>query len=198
MFSDHLIALRDDLRAKTYQPGAYTSFIIRDPKQRKISAAPFRDRIVHHALCNLIEPVFDARFIPDSYANRVGKGTHAAVDCLQEFTQQYRYVLRCDIRQFFPSIDHAIMHATLANVITDADTLWLCDQILASGRDVLRDEYEMVWFPGDDLFAATRDRGLPIGNLTSQFWTLAERSSLRGNSKAVLLLKWIKRPPKIG
>ncbi|NDJ78656.1 MAG: RNA-directed DNA polymerase [Chloroflexi bacterium] len=169
-FADHLIALRDDLRAKVYTPGVYTSFIIQDPKVRKISAAPFRDRIAHHALCNIIEPIFDARFIPHSYANRIGKGTHAAVDRLQQFARQYRYVLRCDIRQFFPAIDHAIMHDVLADVIHDADTLWLCDQILASGQDVLRDEYDMVYFPGDDLFAANRCRGLPIGNLTSQFW----------------------------
>ncbi len=168
--ADHLIALRDELRAKTYAPGAYTSFMIRDPKPRKISAAPFQDRVVHHALCNLIEPIFDRRFISDTYANRIGKGTHAAVDRLQDFARCYRYVLRCDVRQFFPSIDHAIMRAALAEVIREDDVLWLCDQILASGADVLTDEYDMVWFPGDDLMAALRPRGLPIGNLTSQFW----------------------------
>lgn len=168
--ADHLIALRDELRTFTYRHGAYTSFFIRDPKQRKISAAAFRDRVVHHALCNLIEPVFDCRFIPDTYANRTGKGTHAAIDRLQTFARQYRYVLRCDVRQFFPSIDHAIMRGILADVIHDDGVMWLCDQILASGADVLRDEYDMVWFPGDDLWAALRPRGLPIGNLTSQFW----------------------------
>jgi RNA-directed DNA polymerase len=169
-FASQLITLRDELRTHTYHPGAYRSFLIRDPKERKISAAPFRDRVVHHALCNLIEPLFDRRFIPDSYANRMGKGTHRAVDRLQTFARRYRYMLRCDIRQFFPAIDHAIMHDVLAAVIRDEDVLWLCDQILASGQGVLTDEYDMVWFPGDDLFAALRPRGLPIGNLTSQFW----------------------------
>lgn len=171
--ADRLLALQVELTAQTYTPGAYVSFMIHDPKLRKISAAPFRDRVAHHALCNVIEPVFDARFHPDSYANRVGKGTHRAVDRLQQFAQQHRYALRCDIRQFFPAIDHAIMRDVLAEVIRDGDVLWLCDQIIVSGRDVLRDEYDMAWFPGDTLDAALRGRGLPIGNLTSQFWANA-------------------------
>ncbi len=85
--ADKLVQLQAELRDKTYRPGDYHHFYIHEPKRRKISAAPFRDRVVHHALCNLIEPVFDARFIPDSYANRIGKGTHAAVDRLQAFAR---------------------------------------------------------------------------------------------------------------
>ena len=135
-----------------------------------ISAAPFRDRVVHHALCNVIEPIFERRFIHDSYANRVGKGTHRALDRCQYYARQYRYVLVCDVRQFFPSIDHAILRATLGRLICDADVMWLIDRILESGVGVLSEEYDMVWFPGDDLTAALRPRGLPIGNLTSQFW----------------------------
>jgi hypothetical protein len=168
--ADRLLALQAELAAFTYTPGAYVNFMIHDPKLRKISAAPFRDRVVHHALCNVIEPLFERQFIPDSYANRVGKGTHRAVDCLQACARQYRYVLRCDVRQFFPSIDHAILHNVLAQVIREDDVLWLCSRILASGAGVLTDEYEMVWFLGDDESAALRPRGLPIGNLTSQFW----------------------------
>src|SRR5690606_27452390 len=129
-----------------------------------------RDRVVHHALCNVIEPLFEARFHPESYANRIGKGTHRAIDRLQAFTGEFRYGLRCDIRQFFPSIDHAVLGDVLADVIADGDVLWLCKQILASGAGVLKHEYDMVWFPGDNLLAAERPRGLPIGNLTSQFW----------------------------
>ena len=163
--------LQADLQRKTYTPGGYHHFFIHEPKRRKISAAPFRDRVVHHALCNLIEPIFDARFIPDSYANRVGKGTHAAVDRLQAFARRYRYVLRLDIVKHFPSLDHAVLTAEIARVVHDPDLLWLVEQILASGKDVLADEYPMVYFPGDDLFAANRPRGLPIGNLTSQFWS---------------------------
>ncbi len=167
---DNLIALQEELASQTYQPGAYHSFYIHEPKRRLISAAPFRDRVVHHALCNLIEPAFERSFIADSYANRVGKGTHAALDRAQRFAQRYPYVLQCDLQQFFPSIDHALLRDTLARKIGDADVLWLCDAILASGADVLRAEYAMVYFPGDDLFAVNRPRGLPIGNLTSQFW----------------------------
>jgi RNA-directed DNA polymerase len=94
--ADHLIELQDELRARTYQPGPHCNFCIHEPKRRKISAAPFRDRVVHHALCNLIEPIFEARFIPESYANRVGKGTHRAVERLQHWARRYRYVLRAD------------------------------------------------------------------------------------------------------
>ncbi|MCC7451677.1 MAG: group II intron reverse transcriptase domain-containing protein [Anaerolineae bacterium] len=168
--ADRLTVLQDELISQTYQPGPYTHFFIHEPKQRKISAAPFRDRVVHHALCNLIEPLFDRRFIPDSYANRVGKGTHRAVDRLQQFARRYHYVLRADIVKHFPSLDHAVLRAELARVVTDGQTLWLMDRILASGAGVLAGEYTMVYFPGDDLLAALRPRGLPIGNLTSQFW----------------------------
>ncbi len=169
--ADRLLLLQDELLTGRYQPGAYTHFTIHEPKRRKISAAPFRDRVVHHALCNVIEPIFDARFHSHSYANRVGKGTHAALDALQRNARRYRYVLRMDIVKHFPSLDHAILRESIAQVIEDQQTLWLVDQILASGAGVLAQEYEMVYFPGDDLFAATRPRGLPIGNLTSQFWS---------------------------
>ncbi len=167
---DNLLALQRELLDQTYRPGAYTSFYIHEPKRRLISAAPFRDRVVHHALCNIIEPMFERSFIFDSYANRRGKGTHRALNRCQHFARRYPYVLQCDVRQFFPSIDHAILRATLARKIDDAPVLWLIDQILASGVGILSEEYTMTWFPGDDLFAVYRPRGLPIGNLTSQFW----------------------------
>ncbi len=169
--ADHLLTLQAELAVQTYQPGAYTHFVIHEPKRRKISAAPFRDRVVHHALCNVIEPLFEARFIPDSYANRIGKGTHRALDRLQAYSREYAYVLRLDIVQHFPSLDHGVLRAALADVITDTDTLWLADRILMSGAGVLRDEYTMVYFPGDDPGTVDRPRGLPIGNLTSQFWS---------------------------
>jgi len=169
---DNLIQLRGELLEKTYTPGRYVSFYIHDPKRRLISAAPFRDRVVHHALCNLIEQIFERSFIADSFANRIGKGTHRALDRAQELARRYRYVLPCDIRQFFPSIDHAILRETLsvARKISNSDVLGLIDRILASGVGVLAEEYAMEYFPGDDLFAVNRPRGLPIGNLTSQFW----------------------------
>ncbi len=126
--------------------------------------------MVHHALCNIIEPIFERGFIYDSYANRVGKGNHRALDRAQSYARRYRYTLPCDVRQFFPSVDHQILRHILACRLPDQDVMWLVDQILASGVGVLSEEYQMVWFPGDDLLAANRPRGLPIGNLTSQFW----------------------------
>lgn len=167
---DNLLSLQAELESFTYRPGAYTSFYIHEPKRRLISAAPFRDRVVHHALCNLIEPIFERLFIPDSYANRVGKGTHRALDRLQAFARRYPYVLQCDVQQFFPSIDHALLRAELSRRVADPGVIWLIDRILESGVGVLSEVYQMVYFPGDDLFSALRRRGLPIGNLTSQFW----------------------------
>lgn len=169
--ADRLVVLQRELEEGRYAPGAYRHFFIHEPKRRKISAAPFRDRVVHHALCNLIEPVFERRFLPHSYANRKGKGTHAALDRLQGLARCYRYVLRADIVKHFPSLDHALLYGEIGRVIGDEGILRLVASILDSGKGVLNDEYEMVYFPGDDLFAANRPRGLPIGNLTSQFWS---------------------------
>ena len=165
-----LFQLQRELQAKTYQPGPYRSFLIYDPKKRKISAAPFRDRVVHHALCNVIEPIYERKFIYDSYANRVGKGTHRALDRAQNFAQNHRYVLKCDIETFFPAIDHTTLRAILWRHITCRDTRWLMDQIIDSGAGLLAEQYRQRYFPGDDLLAALRPRGLPIGNQTSQFW----------------------------
>ena len=166
----NLVQLQNELQGKSYTPGGTHSFFIHEPKRRLISAAPFRDRVVHHALCNVIEPIFERSFISDSYANRLGKGTHRALDRAQSFSRRFRYVLQCDLRQFFPSLDHVILRDILARKIADPDTKWLIDQILTSGEGVLTEQYQMHWFTGDDLLAALRPRGLPIGNLTSQFW----------------------------
>jgi hypothetical protein len=100
----------------------------------------------------------------------VGKGTHRALDRCQAFARRFRYVLQCDVRQFFPAIDHEILRYILARKIVDPDVMWLVDRILESGVGVLNEAYDMVYFPGDSLWAAMRPRGLPIGNLTSQFW----------------------------
>jgi hypothetical protein len=179
---EELLCLRDELASQTWTPGPYRSFYIHEPKRRLISAAPFRDRVVHHALCNLLEPIWERRFIYDSYANRAGKGTHRAMLRCQAFARRYPYVLQCDIEQFFPSLDHAILRGIIARQVGDAPTLALVDRILASGAGVLSEIYQMRWFPGDvpstplrlgsgqGLWAALRPRGLPIGNLTSQFW----------------------------
>lgn len=165
-----LIKLQDELVHESYQCGGYRSFTIHEPKRRKISAAPFADRVVHHALCNVIGPIFERQFIPDSYANRVGKGTHRALDRCTYFMRRYPYVLQCDVQQFFPAIDHQILKNILAKTIADTETLTLCGKIIDSGVGILNEHYQMRYFPGDDLLATLRPRGLPVGNLTSQFW----------------------------
>ncbi len=169
--TNELLELQKQLLSGIYQPGNYVHFYVHEPKRRKISAAPFRDRVVHHAICNIIEPRFEALFIADNYANRKNKGTHKAVDCLQSFSRRFRYVLRADIVKHFPSIDHAILKKILRSNIDDDDVMQLINRIIDSGNGVLDSEYSMQYFPGDDLFAACRPRGLPIGNLTSQLWS---------------------------
>jgi retron-type reverse transcriptase len=89
--------LHEELSTKTYRPGAYRSFFIYQPKKRQISAAPYRDRVVHHALVNVLEPIYERTFIHDSYACRKGKGTHAGVKRCQHFARRFRYVLKADI-----------------------------------------------------------------------------------------------------
>ena len=153
---------------KSYSPGSYESFTIHDPKTRMISAAPYRDRVVHHALCQVMEPIFDKTFIYDSYANREGKGTHKAIERYQYYARKFPYVLKSDIKKFFPSIDHKILKEEIRWKIACKDTLWLIDTIIDHSNE---QEPHIVYFPKDDLFTPyQRKRGLPIGNLTSQFW----------------------------
>lgn len=168
--ADELLSLQKQLLTHEYKPMDYTHFYIHEPKQRLISAAPFRDRVVHHALCNIIEPIFEHYFINDSYANRKGKGTHKAIDRLQHFSKKYRYVLRLDIVKHFQSIDHAIMFDILKKYIQDKEIRFLIYKIIKSGEGIegMGDSH---LFPNDDLLSLCRPKGLPIGNLTSQFWS---------------------------
>ena len=119
----------------------------------------------------MIEPRFERVFLPDSYANRIGKGTHRAVARLRALAARHRWVLRCDIRQHFPSIDHAVLLAALRRHVPEDDVMDLIGCVLAGGQGALENEPAPAFFDGDDLFAALRPRGLPIGNLTSQFWS---------------------------
>ncbi len=163
-----LLKLHEELAAKTYRPGPYKTFQIVEPKKRMISAAPYRDRVVHHALCNVIAPIFERSFISDSYANRVGYGTHRALRRFTEFARSSKYVLQCDIRKYFPSIDHDILKTIIRRKIKCPDTLWLIETIIDASN---RQEDIIEFFPGDDLFTPfERRRGMPIGNLTSQFF----------------------------
>jgi retron-type reverse transcriptase len=165
----NLLDLRDELASGTYVPGPYRSFLVAEPKERLVSAAPFRDRVVHHAVVGVLEPIFERRFIHDSYACRKGKGTHAAVDRAHRFARHHPYFLAADVVRFFPSVDHEILLRTVSHVVGCRRTLQLLAAILEGGKDVLRSQFPMTLFPGDDLFALLRPRGLPIGNLTSQF-----------------------------
>jgi retron-type reverse transcriptase len=183
---ENLIELEQALREETYQPGGYQSFYVQKPKKRLINAAPFRDRVVHHALMNVIEPLFERQFIFDSYANRKGKGTHKALDRCTYFLRRYDYVMHLDVRQFFPSVDHEILLSVLERTIGDEHVMELIRKIVSSGAGVQADEYEMVYFPGDSIFASNRPRGLPIGNLTSQHWANVYLNELDQYAKRVL------------
>ncbi len=166
----NLFDLQRDLIEKTYQPGSYKTFIIHDPKRRMISAAPFRDRVVHHALCRVVAPLLDRSYIYDSYANRTGKGSHRALRRFIEFARKYRYILRCDIRKYFPSIDHEILKDKIRRKIKCLDTLWLLETIIDSSNP---QEPVYHYFQGDNLFTPfERRHGLPIGNLTSQHFAV--------------------------
>ncbi|WP_256091544.1 SUMF1/EgtB/PvdO family nonheme iron enzyme, partial [Candidatus Thiosymbion oneisti] len=175
----NLFELQERLQTRRYRPGEYHLFTIYDRKPRTIAAAPFADRVVHHALMNLVEPVLDRRFISDCYACRVGKGVHAAVRRYQAWARRYPYVLKVDVRQYFPSIDHNILKTKLRRRIKDRNVLWLFDTIIDSAPQA---HSPGRFFPGDDLLVLMERRcGVPIGNLTSQFlcFTLGNRVGWR-------------------
>ena len=163
-----LLALERQLRACDYRPGRYAAFEVNDPKRRIVSAAPFRDRVVHHALCAVVQPILEAGFIDHTFANRVGKGTHRAIEVYERYRDRYAYVLRCDIYRYFPAIDHAILKSEFRRRVSCPSTLALLDLIVDASNP---QEPVNLYFDGDDLFVPfQRRRGLPIGNLTSQFF----------------------------
>ncbi len=148
---ENVETLRAELETMTYKPGPYRLFFIHDPKERLVSTAPFRDRVVHHAIHDVIEPTIDKSFIHDSYACRRGKGTHRALDRAQHFLRINDYVLHLDICRYFESIDHATLITILRKRIADEKVLWLLETIIHSiGRE--------------------KEYGLPLGNITSQFF----------------------------
>jgi retron-type reverse transcriptase len=165
-WESHLLGLQRELTAGTYEPGKYRHFYIHEPKLRKISAAPFRDRVVHHAVVQVLEPIFERRFIHDSYACRLGKGTHRALDRAQRFLRRYAYYLKTDIVRFYPSADHEAILAVLGRYVNDKPLLDLIAKIVASGDGVFGDEP----VADDQAASVRRAHGLPIGNLTSQFF----------------------------
>ncbi len=166
--SSSLVALRDELLGGRYRPGPYRTFTIYEPAKRFISAAPYRDRVVHHALCRVLEPLFERSFLFDSYASRTGKGTHRALDRCTKYCRRFKYLFQGDVKLFFPSIDYEILIARLVRRIFDPNVLALAKMIVDHSNP---QPPSIAYFPGDDLFTPyERRRGLPIGNLTSQFW----------------------------
>lgn len=150
-----LVYLRDSLAAETYCPAPYRYFQVHDPKERTISVARFRDRVVHHAVVAVLESIFERTFIYDSYATRKGKGSHRAVRRSQEFLQENTWYLKLDIEKYFDNIDHRILLDLIGRKIKDAKLLRLIERIVANS-DVSRGH--------------AAGKGLPIGNLTSQFF----------------------------
>jgi RNA-directed DNA polymerase len=102
-----LLALERQLRDGSYRPGRYVAFEVSEPKKRIVSAAPFRDRVVHHALCAVVEPIFEKGFVGQTFANRAGKGTHRAIATYERYRDWHAHVLRCDIYRYFPAIEAA-------------------------------------------------------------------------------------------
>ena len=149
---NNLAALQKKLQNGTYRTGKYRCFTIFEPKKREISALPFKDRVVHHAVCNVIEPLFEKAFIFDSYACREGKGTHAGANRLQYFLRKNSkncFALKCDVKHYFPSVNHEMLKKMVREKIADKKLLALLDHIVDS--------------PGGK-------KGIPIGNLTSQLF----------------------------
>jgi len=162
-----VLALRRRLLDGSYRFGPYSEFEIREPKPRRIAAAPYPDRVLHHAIVQVLEPCTDPSFIHDSYACRVGKGTHAALESCKRWVRRRPYVLKLDVRHFYARIDHGILLGILARRFRDEQLMECLRRLLASFRSPPE---EYVPCRGDDLFSPLRPRGIPIGNLTSQFF----------------------------
>ena len=182
-----VLRLERELVSGGYRPGRYKTIEIFDPKHRMVSAAPFRDRVVHHAFCAVCTPLFERGFIADSYANRKGKGTHRAIARYEAFRDRFRHVLRADVYRYFPAIDHKILKRDLRRRLACARTLALADCIIDASNP---QEPVLLHFPGDDLFTPLeRRRGLPMGNLTSQFFANLYLDCLDHFCKEVLRAK---------
>ena len=159
----NLFDLCRELKSKEYIHRPYTGFYIYDPKVRHVHKASVRDRVLHHAVFRILNPIFDQTFIANSFSCRVGKGTHKGVLAIEKmiraesknFTRPC-FVLKCDVKKFFASIDHQILLSILRRKIKDENTIWLLEKIIAS-------------FNTEQASFLTH-RGLPIGNLTSQLF----------------------------
>lgn len=161
---DNLFELHQNLKEKTYKHGPYQSFYVRDPKIRHIHKARVKDRVVHHLISKVLEEIFDPTFYSHSYSCRKGKGTHKAIRAFIRLARRVSknnispcYVLKCDIKKFFASIDHQILLRLLSLKTKDNNFLWLLEEIVGSFYSELTKNPR---FP----------KGMPIGNLTSQLF----------------------------
>jgi len=181
-FSYNLEANLTDLQKKlsdqTYQHGSYREFTVCDLKKRHIKAPSFRDRVVHHALCNVVEPIFDKGFIYSNFACRKEKGTHRAIKRLEKFIKSTKdklpsktYCLKCDISKYFGSINHEILLKMVEKKISGKKTLWLIKEILNSSHE-------------------KPSVGIPIGNLTSQLFANIYLNELDQFAKHGLRIKY--------
>ncbi len=146
-----VLQLERELLAGVYEPRPYRTFRIRDPKPRLISAAAFRDRVVHHALCAALEPVFERAATGDSFACRPGRGQHAALARVRRETRRHPWFVKLDVEHFFETADHGVLRRLLRRHLKDRRLLALCDRFIDAGC------------PG-----SPPGKGMPIGNLTSQ------------------------------
>ena len=179
----NLLELREELLKQEYFPKPLVTFILRDPKTRKISKSDFRDRIVHHAVVNVLEPIFDKTFIYDSCANRKGKGTTFALQRFELFrrkvTKNFKtesFCLKADIKHYFQEVDLNILLDIIKKKIADEKVLWLIGQILNNST---------INLGGSELF-----RGMPLGNLTSQFFANVYLNELDYFVKHTLKVKY--------
>jgi len=172
---DNILALHRDLKAKTYHHGPYEAFKINDPKPRDIHKALVRDRLVHHAIYRMLYPFFDRNFIADSYSCRKDKGTHRAMDRFRSFAYKASnnhtrtvWVLKCDIRKFFASIDQTILLNIVEKYILDKDINDLIAEIVGSFHTHTTRPIGQQDVCMERKGPHAGQRGLPLGNLTSQ------------------------------
>ncbi len=160
---ENIFQLHRELEHKTYKHGPYSGFYIHDPKQRHIHKALVRDRALHHAICNIIGPIFEPTFIKASFSCRIGFGTHKGIDFLERTLRRVSkndteecFVLKCDIQKFFDTMDHDVLFSILKKKIRDENALWLLNEVIESFAS-----------PHSNLLER---KGVPIGNLTSQLF----------------------------
>lgn len=188
---ENLIQIQNELMWKTYRVGKYREFFVHEPKKRLIMALPFRDRVVQWAIYRVLNPYLEKGFIQDSFACRVGFGTHKAVDRLQYWLQYMNrrhdrfYALKMDISKYFYRIDHDVLMDILCRRIGDNDLLWLLETIV-------RCEHTKFGIPlSDHEFEGERVSGLgmPIGNLTSQMFANLYLNELDQYAKQTMRVK---------